>query len=179
LEFWTRESSEGEFVTIEAYRGVVSRHGLLSALLGLFFSWLLSFPLLGPSLYAFTEIGGVHATGIGAAFALFHGLGLVGYGIWGRRFLVSRSRNISGEEEMRLTDNITGEGTIDIVVMGLSCLICFGLTVALVYVPYGVWPWLVLLLGLVSGAFVVTCASEMARTIPRNELGRGFALSMA
>jgi DNA-binding CsgD family transcriptional regulator len=166
-------------VTCETYRGVAFRYGSLSALLGLFFAWLLSFPLLGPSLYAFAETRGMDAASIGAAFSLFHGLGLVGYGIWGRRFLVGLSREISGEEEMRLTDSITGEGTIDIVVMGLSCLICFGLTVAFVYVPYRVWPWLALLLGLISGAFVVTCAKEMARTIPRNELGRGFALSMA
>ena len=119
----------------EAYRGVMRRHGSLSAVLGLFFSWLLSFPLLGPSLYTFDETGGMHAKDIGAAFTLSHGLGLVGYGIWGRRYLISLGQRISGKAEICLTDNITGEGAIDIVVMGLSCLICFGLTVAFPYVP--------------------------------------------
>ena len=179
MEARTRDFSEGEFVTYEAYRGVAFRYGTLSALLGLFFSWLLSFPLLGPSLYAFAEAGGMHAMSIGAAFTLFHGLGLVGYGIWGRRYLITLSQRISGKDEICLTDNITGEGAIDIVVMGLSCLICFGLTVAFVCVPYRLWSWPAVFLGLVSGAFVVTCAKEMARTIPRDELGRGFALSMA
>lgn len=166
-------------MTYETYRGVAFRYGSLTALLGLFFSWLLSFPLLGPSLYAFAETSGMHATDIGAAFTLFHGLGLIGYGIWGRRGLIGLTRKLSGKGEIRLTDNITGEGAIDIIVMALSCLVCFGLTVAFVYVPYRLWPRLALFLGLVSGAFVVTCAKEMARTIPRNELGRGFALSMA
>ena len=166
-------------MTCEAYRGVAFRYGSLSALLGVFFSWLLSFPLLGPSLYAFAETRGIDATDIGVAFLLFHGLGLIAYGIWGRRYLIGLSRKLPGKGEIRLTDNITGENAIDVLVMGLSCLVCFGLTVTFIYAPCRLWPWLTPLSGLVSSAFVVTCAKEMARTIPRNELGRGFALSMA
>jgi hypothetical protein len=108
-------------VTCEAYRGVAFRYGSLSALLGVFFSWLLSFPLLGPSLYAFAETRGIDATDIGVAFLLFHGLGLIAYGIWGRRYLIGLSRKLPGKGEIRLTDNITGENAIDVLVMGLSC----------------------------------------------------------
>jgi hypothetical protein len=122
-------------VTCETYRGVAFRYGSLSALLGVFFSWLLSFPLLGPSLYAFAETRGIDATDIGVAFLLFHGLGLIAYGIWGRRYLIGLSRKLPGKGEIRLTDNITGENAIDVLVMGLSCLVCFGLTVTFIYAP--------------------------------------------
>ncbi len=161
------------------YRGVISKHGCLCVLLGLFFSWLLSFPLLGPSLYAFAESNGTDATRIGVTFLLFHGLGLIGYGTWGRRYLISLSRGSFGKGKIRLTDNIIGEDAINLVVMSLSCLVCFGLTIAFAYVPYRAWRLLAFLSGLVSSPFVVICASEMARTTPRNELGRTFALSMA
>ena len=172
--------SEDEFVTNTNgdYRGVFSKHGYLCVLLGLFFSWLLSFPLLGPSLYALAGSNGIDATGIGATFLLLHGLGLIGYGAWGRRYLISLSRVRFGKGEIRLTDNIVGEDAINLVVMGLSCVVCFGFTVAFAHVPYGAWRWLAFLSGFAASPFVVTCASEMARTTPRNELGRTFALSM-
>ena len=166
-------------MTDEGYRGVFKRQGLLYILLGLFFAWLLSFPLLGPSLYAFAESKGMDATGAGTTFALFHGLGLIGYGILGRRHLIDVSQRRSGKEGMRLTDNITGEDAIDILVMGLSCLVCLGLTVAFVHVPYRVWSYLAPALGLVSGAFVITCASRIAVATTQHERGRAFALPMA
>lgn len=162
-----------------SYKEVLKRHGPLCVLLGLFFAWLLSFPLLGPSLYAFTESKGMDATGTGTTFALFHGLGVIGYGIWGRRHLISVNQKTPGREEIRLTDNIAREDAVDILVMGLSCLICFGLTVAFVHVSYRVWPYIALALGLTSGAFVITCASRIALATTRNERGRAFALSMA
>lgn len=166
-------------MTSKDYKRILGRHRFLCVLLGLYFSWLLSFPLLGPSLLAFTESKSMDGSGIGTTFALFHGLSLVGYGIWGRRCFVSLATKIWGKEERPLTDSVFVEDAVDVAVMGFSCCACFGLTIAFVYAHYLLWAWIALVLGLVSGPFVITCASGMARTIPLHERGRMFAFSMA
>jgi DNA-binding CsgD family transcriptional regulator len=163
----------------EDYADILGRHRLLCVLLGLFFSWLLSFILLGPSLVSFAASKGVDGTSVGSTFALFHGLSLISYGIWGRRHFISLIRKIFDKDKARLTGNLTGEDAVDVAVMGVSCFACFGLTVAFIYVPSLLWRWLAIGLGLASGPFVITCASKMACTIPQNERGRAFACSMA
>lgn len=166
-------------MTSKDYKRILGRHRFLCVLLGLYFSWLLSFPLLGPSLIAFAEGKGMDGAGIGTTFALFHGLSLVGYGVWGRRRFVGLATKMWGKEERPLTDSACVEDAVDVAVMGFSCCACFGLTIAFVYAHYLLWAWIALVLGLVSGPFVITCASKMARTIPLHERGRTFAFSMA
>ena len=135
----------------EDYADILGRHRLLCVLLGLFFSWLLSFILLGPSLVSFAASKGVDGTSVGSTFALFHGLSLISYGIWGRRHFISLIRKIFDKDKARLTGNLTGEDAVDVAVMGVSCFACFGLTVAFIYVPSLLWSWLAIGLGLAAG----------------------------
>lgn len=65
-------------MVVEAYRRIINAHGLLFALLGLFFSWLLSFPVFGSYIYAFPEVDAVNNAGVRASFCTVLWLGAAG-----------------------------------------------------------------------------------------------------
>lgn len=157
----------------KSYSGVIRDYWLLSILMGAFFSWLLTFPMLGPSLVSIAVSRGVDPSGIGFGFVGFHALGLTIYGIWGSYSLARFTHRID-----RLWAIARLVSCIDNLVMILSCLLCLGFTLAFIFTHHSAWLWMAYVLGLVSAPFIITVASITARTVPVDQRGRVFSSAM-
>ena len=121
--------------------------------LGLFFGWLLSFPVYGPVMGALAEARGVEPSGAVTTFLIAHAAGLFGFGFMGSRLPLPWPWFIRGS---------------------LACLV---LTLSFVALPPSFWSPAMALLGLLAALPVIVWSRYFADSTPYGWRGRTIAVA--
>jgi DNA-binding CsgD family transcriptional regulator len=137
------------------YRISIRLHWQLSLSIGLFFGWLLAFPLQGPILGSAAAVEGFNPFSSVVAFLIGHISGLLLAGVLGFRFPFL----------LRW--------------FPLGALACLLLTVLAMWTPVADWLPLFALMGLLSAAVVISWGTAFTRSVPPHQRGHVVVTGIA
>jgi DNA-binding CsgD family transcriptional regulator len=138
---------------LRQYLEAWQRYWPLISGIGLFFGWLLSFPLQGPLFWGLTQVKGLDAISMESLFLIGHIAGLIFAGLWGYFFQPALKW------------------------FSLGGIFCFIFSILLTWTPIQKDGLLFALIGLFSGMAIISWGTNFAKSVPSSQRGRTFILA--